>query len=353
VPIPVPPARAVVPEPAAGAPDPFDFSGGAPANPRRLRTPTLLLIGVAAVVVGTFLFVGIMKRVQHARQPEPGTEVPNPPPPTPPAPPAWFKLTDQVVERLRSEAVPEAVLSRLTPLKDKELRQDDFERELTRILRPDEKQQFLNRILNQAANPLPKGFVALFNGTDLGGWKPPVEGRSDAWSVVNGALVGTPKPNFLPQALLTERDFADFELRFEYRWMTPGGYTIVLLRASDDKEKYGKGLAISLIDDESFQAVHGHEAGDGFRTGVVLNLTIKPPTANKPRGEWNSLRVLARRHVIEVELNGTKMPTANLDDKLELLRTHPEYSRAKGPIGLLCYYGTIEYRAVIIRPLAE
>jgi serine/threonine protein kinase len=286
VPIPVPRT------PAAGTDSPFDFPESGPPAPRRLGTPTLLLLGVAAVLVGVFVLIGAIQRAQKVRQPEPVVGVPNPAPSNPPQP-------------------------------------------------------------SPPANQLPKGFVSIFNGTDLSGWRPPVEGRSDAWSVANGALVGTPKPNFLPQTLLTERDYADFELRLDYRWMSAGGYTIMLLRASDDKERYGKGLAISLVEDEGFQKVHGREAGDGFRTGVVLNLTLKPPAANKPRGEWNSMRVIARRHVIEVELNGTKMPVADLDNKLELLKTHPEYSRAKGPIGLLCYYGTIEYRNVIIRPFPE
>jgi serine/threonine protein kinase len=202
-------------------------------------------------------------------------------------------------------------------------------------------------------NPPPKGFVPIFNGTDFGGWKPPFDGPADVWSVSNGALVGAPKENPLAQVLLTERDYADFELRFEYRWMTPGGQTIVLLRASDDKETYAKGLAISLVDDEGYREVHGHDVGEGGRTGVVLNLTFNPPGANKPRGEWNSLWVVARRGVIDVKLNGTKMPTANLDDKLAVLKTHPEYSRTKGSIGLLCHYGTIEYRNVIVRPFPE
>gem|GEM_PF-2201759 len=289
--VPIPVSRTPVTglDPATVVAHPFDFPENEPARPRRLRTPALLLLGVAGLLVGVGVLIGVIQRVQKTRQPEPVVEVPNPTPPTPTPP----------------------------------------------------------------TNPLPKGFVSLFNGTNLNGWKPPVEGRTDAWSVANGAIVGTPKPNFLAQAILTERDYIDFELRLEYRWMTPGGHTIVLLRASDDKEKFGKGLAIILIDDEGFREAHGREAGDAFRTGVVVNLTVKPPFANKLRGEWNSLRVTARRHVIEVELNGTRMPTADLDDKLQVLKTHPEYSRAKGAIGLLCFYGTIEYRNIIIRPLPE
>lgn len=298
VPIPVPRTPVDVSEAVTIIAHPFDFPKRESARPRRLRTPILLLLGIAGILVGVVVLIGVIHYVRKARQPEPVVEAPNPTPPQPPP--------------LRKEGkVPDPT------------------------------------------NPLPKGFVALFNGTNLDGWKSPVDVPSDAWSIANGVLIGTPMPNFLAQALLTERDYTDFELRLEYRWMTPGGLTVVLLRASYDKEKYAKGLAVSLIDDEGFQEVHKRDLEDKFRTGVVLNLTLKPPAANKPRGEWNSLRVIARRHVIEIELNGTKMPTANLDNKLQVLKTHPEYSRAKGPIGLTCYYGTIEYRNAIVRPFPE
>jgi hypothetical protein len=193
--------------------------------------------------------------------------------------------------------------------------------------------------------------VALFNGRDLSGWGPPAEGKSDAWSVVNGVLVGTPKPKVPVQALLSDRDYSDFELRLEYRWPAPGGYTWLLLRANHDKVRYGKGLAINLADDEGYAAVHGKPVPEGFQTGAVLGITSKPPAANKPVGEWNSLRIVARRHTVEIELNGTRMPTADLDERLALAKTQPEILRARGSVGLLCFIGPIEYRNVTIRPL--
>ena len=266
----------------------FDFTERAePVRHRRVRPPALLLLGAVAVLVGTLLLIGVVQRVKKARQQQP-EPIAEGPNPTPPAPP---------------------------PI------------------------------------PLPKGFVPLFNGRDLSGLGQPIGGRSDAWSVANGVLVGAPKPNFTVQGFLTDSDYSDFELRLDYRWASPGGHTLLLLRANYDKDKYGKALAISIADDEGYPAVHGKPIAEGFQTGAVLGVTFKQPAANKPLGEWNNLRVVARRHRIEIELNGTKMPTADLDEKLELMKTHPEVFRAKGPIGLLCFFGVIEYRNIIIRPL--
>lgn len=283
-----------VPVPRTAAPEAdFDFTSddAVPAEPRRIRISKRLLLGSAAALVGVLLLLGIVYFVQKSRRQPPGptTEVPAPQT-TPPTTPA---------------------------------------------------------------NALPKGFVSLFNGRDLSGWKIPTGGRKDEWSVANGVLIGTPKPNLVTGTLLSDRDYSDFELRLDYRWMTPGGQTLLLIRANDDKERYWKGLAISVAEDASYKATHNRDMTDVFRNGVVVGFTSRPAGANKPQGEWNSLRVTARRHTIEVELNGAKLPTADLDAPLPTTKPERECFRTKGPIGVLCYYGTIEYRNIIVRPLSE
>jgi hypothetical protein len=69
--------------------------------------------------------------------------------------PAWFKLTDQSLDALRREKVPETVLAHLSTLKNKVLRRDEFERALAFLLSPEEKEQFFNPILNRAREPAP------------------------------------------------------------------------------------------------------------------------------------------------------------------------------------------------------
>ncbi len=59
-----------------------------------------------------------------------------------------FKLSDQVIVALKNEKVPESVLCKLNPLKDKEFSRDDFEEEIKKLLNADETKQFLSLILN-------------------------------------------------------------------------------------------------------------------------------------------------------------------------------------------------------------
>ncbi|HEV3438507.1 MAG TPA: DUF1592 domain-containing protein [Gemmata sp.] len=63
---------------------------------------------------------------------------------------AGFKLTDQVLAALKNDKVPESVLVKLNPLKNKEFSRDDFEKEINKLLNADETKQFQRLILNHA-----------------------------------------------------------------------------------------------------------------------------------------------------------------------------------------------------------
>jgi hypothetical protein len=62
----------------------------------------------------------------------------------------WYKITDQSLAALRKKHVPDAVLSKLAPLKDTELRFMDFMKKLVDLFSKDEQDKFLQQILNQA-----------------------------------------------------------------------------------------------------------------------------------------------------------------------------------------------------------
>jgi amino acid transporter len=75
-----------------------------------------------------------------------------------------LKLTDQVFVSLKSANVPETVLEKLNPLKNKEFSQDDLVGKIDKLLNADETQQFQSLILNNAARTnlaIPIGASAL------------------------------------------------------------------------------------------------------------------------------------------------------------------------------------------------
>ena len=69
--------------------------------------------------------------------------------------------------------------------------------------------------------PAPDGFVALFNGKDLAGWRTHPS-QPGSWRVENGVLIGSgPRANGRVSHLYTERgDYKDFQLRVKARAST-------------------------------------------------------------------------------------------------------------------------------------
>ncbi|HNY25752.1 MAG TPA: HEAT repeat domain-containing protein [Candidatus Sumerlaeota bacterium] len=133
----------------------------------------------------------------------------------------------------------------------------------------------------------------LFNGKDLTGWKRIGEGGE--YSVEEGCLVGT-QTNGKGGDLVTERDFADFELRVTYRVVWPAnsgfwfrydgqkGYQFDVL-------KYKDPLAYS---------------GTLYCTEKMF-ITSNLNEALENLDGWNEARVLARGDAIQMWLNGTKV----------------------------------------------
>ncbi|MBY0461377.1 MAG: DUF1080 domain-containing protein, partial [Gemmataceae bacterium] len=208
---------------------------------------------------------------------------------------------------------------------------------------------------NLSNTPVPKRraeFAPLFNGRDLSGWHPPAGGRKDGWEVHDGILVGASRSG--DQLLLSDADYADFELHLEYRWTKPGGHTVVLLRA--DGENPGANFIVSTLgvnigDDAGFPAIHKRDIGDLYRTGLVQGVSFRPASdPSRPIGEWNELEVIAKGRVIEVRVNKNWMPKADLDARPNL---SPGRMRPSGAVGLVAHWGQIEFRNVQLRPLSE
>src|SRR5262249_42166587 len=66
--------------------------------------------------------------------------------------PTWFQLTDTAFQALRDHGVPEPVVSRLKPLTDKVLKnQDRFQKELRKLLTAEEREQYQAQVVEHAA----------------------------------------------------------------------------------------------------------------------------------------------------------------------------------------------------------
>jgi len=167
------------------------------------------------------------------------------------------------------------------------------------------------------------GWIELFNGGDLSGWKLKSEGGKKGWTVRDGVYVNTPPST----DILTERQFTDFHLHVEF--MIPkGSNSGVYLRGRHEIQIY-----------DSF----GKQKMAPVDCGAIYGRAVPAANAAKAPGQWQTYDVtLFGQHLI-VFHNGVCIHD-NLD-----LGVPPK----PGPILLQGDHGQVSYRNLRIKPLPK
>jgi hypothetical protein len=180
-----------------------------------------------------------------------------------------------------------------------------------------------------AAGQPDEGFTPLFNGRDLRGWAIENEGK---FEVKNGVI-------FLDRGagwLRSEKEYQDFELRLEFRFVSKGADSGIFLRASKEGKMWpAKNYQVQTMDNESIAAVYATALARP-KSKRDADLMRK---ARKTGGEWQSYALILKGDAIEVRLNGALITTATG------LTVRPGY------IGLQGEGGQLEFKNIRIREL--
>lgn len=194
------------------------------------------------------------------------------------------------------------------------------------------------------ANEKEAGFVPLFNGKDLSGWKTH-DAKMDVWAVEDGLIVCKNRGGGW---LGTDRDYADFILRLEYR-LTPGGNSGIYIRAPEKGHISRVGMEIQVLDDNDPK----YARLDFYQyTGSIYHVAAPTRRAGKPAGQWNTMEIQAIGRQVTVSLNGKKIVDADLDRCLrnpEVAKEHTGLTRAAGRIGLQSHTDRVEFRHLRIK----
>lgn len=172
------------------------------------------------------------------------------------------------------------------------------------------------------------GFVSLFNGKDLTGWKVPV-GDNGHWRVVDGVIDYDAQSEAAgDKSLPSDREFGDYVLRLEWRIKeTPYINTqvrIILPDGSHKKGPDGQDIRIAVPDSDSGVYMRGFPkaqvniwawpVGSGEVYGYRMDQKMPPAVragvtprslADKHIGEWNAFEITMRGDRLTVVLNGT------------------------------------------------
>jgi hypothetical protein len=165
----------------------------------------------------------------------------------------------------------------------------------------------------QPLNQPPEGFVALFNGKDLSGWKGLLKGAYENpekraalapdqakklqqeadedmrahWKAVDGILVFDGKG----RSLCTAKDYGDFEMLVDWK-IEKGGDSGIYLRGSPQVQIW-----------DTANRMVGAQVGSGGLYNNKKNPSKPTKVADKPVGEWNTFRITMIGPRVTVLLN--------------------------------------------------
>jgi hypothetical protein len=193
---------------------------------------------------------------------------------------------------------------------------------------------------------VPEGFENLFNGKTLDGWIVNKGGNMDRWGAEDGLLFTKGSGGGW---LMTEKEYGDFELRLEFK-VPEKGNSGVGLRSPLEGDPAYVGMEIQILDNAWYK-----ENLKGLRdvqhTGAIYDVVAPSKDVTKPIGEWNVYRITAKGRNIIINLNGTEIVNANLDDYKDRANKHPGLLRDKGHIGLQSHDGRVEFRNLFVKAL--
>lgn len=181
--------------------------------------------------------------------------------------------------------------------------------------------------LSAADNQPPAGFVSVFNGHDLSGWKIPA-GDNGHWKVVNGAIdYDAQSESSGDKSLWTEKPFGDAVIMVDWRIKeTPyenPNVPYILPDGTHAKDIHGKEIRMKMPDSDSGFILRGDVKNQaniwcwpigsgefyGYRTDPSVSPTVRagvtPRTqADRPVGEWNHFEITIKGDRVTVYLNG-------------------------------------------------
>lgn len=191
-------------------------------------------------------------------------------------------------------------------------------------------------------------FVSLFDGKSLAGWT----GAVDSYRVEEGLLtcvVGS------AGNLLTEKEYADFVLRFEFR-LTAGANNGLGIRCPKVAQGnlHLEGTELQILDNtaEKYKELKPYQYH-----GSVYGIVPAKREFLKPLGEWNVQEVSVIGRHVKVVLNGTTIVDADLDaastPKTMDGQEHPGLKRTRGHLGLLGHGDRVDFRKIRIHDLSK
>lgn len=146
-----------------------------------------------------------------------------------------------------------------------------------------------------------EGWVLLFDGKSLNGWRTYQNKPSDTWMVEDGQIACRKEGVKQHADLLTVDQYENFELQLDWK-IAKGQNSGIIYRCNENNgASYESGPEYQLIDDLGYP----DKLTDKQLSGANYDMDAPRVKVAKPAGEYNHTRILVRGTHVEHWLNGS------------------------------------------------
>ncbi|MEJ6717950.1 MAG: DUF1080 domain-containing protein [Akkermansiaceae bacterium] len=187
-------------------------------------------------------------------------------------------------------------------------------------------------------------FVDLFNGKDFANWGGKNKIEHAGYAVKDGMITSTKKC----RVLQTEKEYSNYVLQFEFK-LTSGANNGLGIHYPGKGDAAYSGMEIQILDN-----THPKYANlkDYQFHGGLYTLVASKKGHLKPVGEWNKETVTVNGPHVKVELNGTVIMEANLDEVNKAKPKHEGAKRRKGHIAFCGHGDIVSFKKIKLKELA-
>ncbi len=196
-----------------------------------------------------------------------------------------------------------------------------------------------------AAHGTEKGFVSLFDGETLNGWKY-IGNAGGEYFVTNGVIEC---PASSTGNLLTEKEYSDFTIRLEYKLWNDGNNGFTIRSPMSTENLTYVGVEIQMLDDNA--PMHWY-IKPWQRNGSVYGI-VPAKNGTAKIGEWNTEEITCVGRHYTIVLNGRVIVDTDLNDvhDASVLEAHPGMLRTRGHLGFLGHVSRFQFRKIRIKEL--
>ena len=200
-----------------------------------------------------------------------------------------------------------------------------------------------------------KGWVSLFDGSNLSQWHTYKKSEVVGWAIENGVLTTDGKGG----DLVTNKSYHDFQLEFDFK-IEPKGNSGLIYKVEEVMDDahfatYASGPEFQIIDDKGYPA----KLNNVQLTGANYDILAPSSFPSNAPGEWNHGTIKIKKNKITHSVNGKKVVSYSYGDakwqadvaKSKFAKWPYAQAHASGKIALQGHNDRVYFKDIKIKEL--